>query len=76
MSIEVGGTKPIKYQWFKDEIEVNDGDDYMGSTTSELSVVGIGPQVTGMYKCLVINKFGKASSRNISYSMCYSKINV
>ena len=63
----------MKYQWFKGETELSDGEDYKGSTTSELSIIGIGPQVTGMYKCLVVNKYGNASSRKVSYSKHYSK---
>ena len=63
----------MKYQWFKGETELSDGEDYKGSTTSELSIIGVGPQVTGIYKCLVVNKYGKASSRKVSYSMLYSK---
>ena len=58
----------MKYQWLKDDEEpLSDGEDYKGTTTAELVIVGTGPQVKGNYKCLVKHKYGKFLSREISY---------
>ena len=58
----------MKYQWLKDDEEpLNDGEDYKGTTTAELVIVGSGPQVKGNYKCLVKHKYGEILSREISY---------
>ena len=56
----------MKYQWLKD-VPLSDGDDYKGSTTSELTIVGTGPQVKGNYKCLVKHKYGEVQSSNTEY---------
>ena len=65
--IRAEGTE-LKYQWIKDDEEpLSDSDDFMGSTTQELVVVGSGPQVKGNYKCLVKNKNGEILSRETFY---------
>ena len=58
----------MKYQWLKDvEEPLSDGEDYKGTTTAELVIVGTGPQVKGNYKCLVKHKYGEILSREIFY---------
>ena len=53
----------MKYQWLKDDEEpLSDGEDYKGTTTAELVIVGTGPQVKGNYKCLVKHKYGEILS--------------
>ena len=60
----------MKYQWLKDDEEpLSDGEDYKGSTTPELVIVGTGPQVKGNYKCLVKHKYGDALSNEFNYGM-------
>ena len=66
--IQAEGTKPIKYQWLKDNNEpLSNGDDYKGSTTAELVIMGTGPQVKGNYKCLVKHKYGEIQTRGTHY---------
>ena len=66
--IQAEGTQPIKNQWLKDDEEpLSDGEDYKGTTTAELVIVGTGPHVKGNYKCLVKHKYGEILSREISY---------
>ena len=61
----------MKYQWLKDDEEpLSDGEDYKGTTTAELIIVGTGPQVKGNYKCLVKHKYGDALSSEFNYGMC------
>ena len=58
----------MKYQWLKDDEEpLSDGEDYKGTTTAELVIVGTGPQVEGNYKCLVKHKYGEIQSSVIHY---------
>ena len=60
----------MKYQWLKDdEKPLSDGEDYKGTTTAELVIVGTGPQVKGNYKCLVKHKYGDALSSEFNYGM-------
>ena len=61
----------MKYQWLKDDEEpLSDGEDYKGTTTAELVIVGTGPQVKGNYKCLVKHKYGEILSREAQYGEC------
>ena len=60
----------MKYQWLKDdEKPLSDSEDYKGTTTAELVIVGTGPQVKGNYKCLVKHKYGDALSSEFNYGM-------
>ena len=70
ISIEAEGTQPMRYQWLKDDEELSDGDDYKGSITPKLVIVGTGPQVKGNYKCRVKHKYGKI----LSNETCYGKM--
>ena len=65
--IKVKGTKPLKYQWHKDDRKLCDSVDYKGSNASELEIVGTGLQVNGNYKCQVINMYGEVWSQEIYY---------
>ena len=67
IKLKAHGTKPLKYQWLKNDEEINDGDRYRGSTTSELVVLGSCPQVKGIYKCQVTNRYGEIISRDVDY---------
>ena len=59
IKFQVQGTKPMKYLWFKDDQELCDGDDYKGSTTSELCIMRSSQQlVQGKFKCQVTNMYG------------------
>ena len=60
----------MSYQWFKDDKVLTDADDYNGSTTTELAIVGSGSQVKGEYKCKVTNKLGEVFSNVIRYGRC------
>ena len=57
----------MRYHWLKDGKELTNSDDYSGSTTPELVIVGTGPQVRGNYKCRVKYKYGEIISREIYY---------
>ena len=58
----------MKYQWLKDDEEpLSDGEDYKGTTTAKLIIVGTCPQVKGNYKCLVKHKFGEIFSTGTHY---------
>ena len=58
----------MKYQWLKDDEEpLSDGEDYKGTTTAELVIVGTGPRVKGNYKCLVKHRYGDIVSSGIHY---------
>ena len=61
----------MKYQWLKDDEEpLSDGEDYKGTTTAELVIVGTGPHVKRSYKCLVKHKYGEILSREAQYGEC------
>ena len=64
--LQVQGTNPL-YQWFKDDKKLSDGHKYKGSTTPELTIIGSGQQVKGMYLCLVKNMYEEIQSRETDY---------
>ena len=68
---QVNGTRPINFQWYRDDEEVSDGDDYEGCTTHELDIVGADPQARN-YKCQLNNKFGNVFSKGILYGRSYT----
>ena len=65
--IQAEGSKPMRYQWLKDDEELSDGNDHQGSTTPELVIVGTGPQVKGNYKCRIAHKYGEITSIETDY---------
>ena len=58
IKVQVQGTKPLTYQWLKDDKALRDNTDYMGSTASELHIMGSGSRIKGKYKCQVTNMCG------------------
>lgn len=72
IKLQAKGTKPLQYQWFKDDEELSDGEDYEGSTTPELKIVGTGPKGKGEYKCQVSNKYGEVMSQEKLYCKSYN----
>ena len=73
LKVKAQGTKPLMYQWFKDHLELRDGIDYKGSTTSELHLVGSDAVVKGDYSCQVTNMYGKIFSLEIHYGRFYNR---
>ena len=67
IKVQAQGTKPMKYQWLKDDKELRDSIDYKGSTTPELCIMGSGSHAKGNYRCQVTNMFGKTLSQEILY---------
>ena len=67
IKVQAQGTKPLKYQWLKNDKELRDSTDYEGLTAPELCIVGSGLHVKGAYKCQVTNMFGKTLSQEILY---------
>ena len=72
IEVQAKGTKPIEYKWFKDNKELGDGDNYKGSTTPKLVIVGTDLQVKGEYACQVKNKFGKMFSQGLQYGRLHT----
>ena len=58
IKFQAQGTKPMNYLWFKDDRELCDGENYKGTTTPELHIMGSGQQVRGKFKCRVTNEYG------------------
>ena len=70
------GTKPIKYQWFKDDEELTDGDDFKGSTGHELFVRNSDSRVKGKYHCKLEDRHGDCvSSGNIKFGRPLNRFN-
>ena len=67
--IVVQGTKPIRYQWFKNDEELSDGHLYDGTTTPELVLKeSSSPEVKGKYMCQVTDKYEELKvSKEIEY---------
>ena len=67
ITVQAKGTMSMRYQWIKDDEDLSECDDFKGSTSPELVIVGTGPQVKGNYKCRVTNKYRKILSNEIHY---------
>ena len=67
IKLRAQGTTPLKYQWFKDDEELSDGEDYKGSASPALVIEETGPQSKGNYKCQVSNEYGNVFSQEKIY---------
>ena len=76
--LEVCGTKPITYQWFKNGRKLKDGDDYKGSTAKELLVRKVSEESRGAYHCKVKDKHGmEKDSGEVKFGrFCFTKVNI
>ena len=54
--VKAEGTKPIRYQWFKDGMMLSDNNEYKGTTTSELFLRHLDVHLKGIYSCRVKDK--------------------
>ena len=73
--LEVCGTKPITYQWFKNDMKLKDGDEYKGSTAKELLVRKVSEDSRGAYYCKVKDKLGmEKDSGEVKFGkFCFNK---
>ena len=56
--LEVQGTTPITYKWFKDGSKLKDGHDFKGSETKEL-LIRKEANSKGEYFCKVTDRYGE-----------------
>ncbi|GJM26080.1 MAG: hypothetical protein DHS20C16_24950 [Phycisphaerae bacterium] len=60
------GGAPISYQWFKDDVMLNDGGGISGTTTDTLSISAISdPADEGDYHCEITNECGTLESNTV-----------
>ena len=63
ISITATGTEPLKYQWQRDGVELEEGNGFTGTNTSTLTVARVSkPEHEGEYTCVVSNGAGEAMS--------------
>jgi hypothetical protein len=56
------GVPPLAYQWRKDGVDVSDGGNLSGATTSALSIASAQPSDNGNYSVVITNGFGTTTS--------------
>jgi hypothetical protein len=62
LRVQAVGPGDLSYRWFRNGIELGDNDLYSGSTTSELTVNALAPEVLAVYLCEVTNEAGPVLS--------------
>jgi autotransporter-associated beta strand protein len=61
LSVTVGGSPPLTYQWFRNNIMLSDGGAFTGSATSMLTISDVSPSQTGNYFVTVSNTAATAT---------------
>ena len=56
LKVTAQGSKPLQFQWFKDEEPLSDSARYKGSNTAELVIEGIDSELKGTYTCRVTDR--------------------
>lgn len=67
-SIEVGGSEPLIYQWFKNRIPI------AGATNSSLLLTSVGESDAGDYTVKVTNAAGDITSQNATLTVRFSPV--
>ena len=67
IKVQAQGTRPLLYQWYKNGRKLRDDDDYQGSSSSELVILGMGLHIKAEYNCCVVNKCGEISSQQVLF---------
>ncbi len=61
-TFSVSATNADSYQWFKDSVQISDGQHFSGTTTSQLTVNNADQSHEGNYFCVVYNAQGTDTS--------------
>jgi hypothetical protein len=56
------GVPTLAYQWRKDNVDISDGGNISGATTTALSITGAQPSDNGNYAVVITNVFGATTS--------------
>jgi hypothetical protein len=58
----VSGSSPLRYQWQKNAVKLNNGGHYTGCTNATLTVSGVDSSDVAGYRCVVTNAYGSVTS--------------
>lgn len=61
-SLVASGSRPLFYQWQKNDVNLGDGGHYAGCTTSTMTITNTDGADTAGYRCLVTNAYGSVTS--------------
>ncbi|MGQ9648942.1 MAG: immunoglobulin domain-containing protein [Phycisphaerae bacterium] len=61
-TVLAAGTGTITYQWQKNGVNISDGTDVAGATTSSLILSDVDANDAGNYRCVVTNSYGSVNS--------------
>lgn len=61
-TVVVSGTSPLICQWQKNNARISNGGHYAGCTTSTLTISGVDTGDPAIYRCVVTNTLGSATS--------------
>lgn len=63
-TVAATGTTPLTYQWQKNSVNLSNGGDISGATSTTLSIANCEEADEGNYRCVVTNACGNATSNN------------
>lgn len=63
-AVAASGTTPLTYQWQKNSVNLSNGGDISGVTTTTLTIANCEEADEGNYRCVVTNACGNATSNN------------
>jgi len=67
--VSVESESPVHYRWFRNSVELQDGDGILGSSTRRLRVEGIDRHKVGDYSCIITNDAGRVITRPASLTI-------
>ena len=68
-AVSSSGATPLAYQWQKNQINLSDGGHASGCTTATLTITTADSSDTGVYRCVVTNAYGSATSSPASLTV-------
>ncbi|HPD30878.1 MAG TPA: immunoglobulin domain-containing protein [Phycisphaerae bacterium] len=61
-TVQATGDSPLYYQWQKDTVDLSDGGKISGANSATLQLTGVDVPDQGVYRCVVTNALGSATS--------------
>jgi lysozyme len=68
-TVAATGDTPLSYQWQKDQVNLSNGGDISGATSTNLQIANCEEADEGDYRCVVTNSYGSDTSNEASLTV-------